>query len=134
MQLENSLYFLAQLVHNFGAVGVTALPVAELYLVDNIRAYRTILWLILISWLAQIISGAGFGLVSYFVVGALPDIHNLALLALFLKITCSILALTIIFARLFEFFKPEKNKFISILLSLLGSLALTCAAILRWFS
>jgi len=92
MELENLLYGGVQLVHNFGAAAVTGLPVAALWLKPAPPVLRTMAWLTLLAWLAQSASGAGFGTVSYFMEGELPQIHHIALAALIVKIGCAVLA------------------------------------------
>ena len=76
MQLENILYAGVQIAHNFGAAAVTGLPIAALWLELARTPLRKIAWLTLLAWLVQSTSGAGFGIVSYFVVGQLPEIRH----------------------------------------------------------
>ena len=93
MEPENILYAGVQLVHNFGAAAVTGLPVAALWLKPAPPVLRYMALLTLVAWLAQSASGAGFGTVSFFMEGELPQIHHLALGALIVKITCAALVL-----------------------------------------
>ena len=79
MELENILYGGVQLVHNFGAAAVTGLPVAALWFKPAPPVLRKMAWLTLLAWLVQSASGAGFGTVSFFQEGELPEIHHLAL-------------------------------------------------------
>jgi hypothetical protein len=134
MQLENALYAGVQIAHNFGAVMVAGLPIAALWLDSVGTSLRKIVWLTLLAWLVQSASGAGFGIVSYFVVGELPEIHHLALLALGIKIICAVLAIVLLTAKLLGRVEAMSDKAILTSLAGLGSTALTCAAILRWFS
>ena len=134
MELENLLYGGVQLVHNFGAAAVTGLPVAALWLKPAPPVLRTMAWLTLLAWLVQSASGAGFGTVSYFMEGELPQIHHIALAALIVKIGCAVLAA----ALLATFFlkRPLASPGVAAwrCLAILGITALTSAAILRWFS
>lgn len=132
MQLDNALYALAQIVHNFGAVAVVGLPLAALRFGATGDMLRRIYWLALAGWLAQIASGVGFGLVSYFVVEELPQISGLALAALLTKIACAAIAVPLLLVMLFRPLKAERMALAS--LAGLGALALFSAAILRWFS
>jgi len=133
MQLENILYAGVQIVHNFGAAAVTGLPIAVLWFgLEQRAALRAMAWLTLAAWLAQAASGAGFGAVSYFVVGELPQIHHLALAALITKIGCAFAAIALLGVALFGAAAPSRKRWAS--LALLGSVALICAAILRWLS
>ncbi|HRP97465.1 MAG TPA: hypothetical protein PL143_14570 [Rhodocyclaceae bacterium] len=67
MLAENLSYALVQVVHNFGAAAVVGVPVLALALAGASSAEhlrRRLLWLILLAWSAQALSGAGFGAVS----------------------------------------------------------------------
>ena len=96
MELENILYGGVQLVHNFGAAAVTGLPIAALWFKPPPPVLRRMALLTLVAWLAQSASGAGFGTVSFFQEGELPQIHHLALAALCVKIACAALAVTLL--------------------------------------
>jgi hypothetical protein len=131
MQLDNALYALVQIAHNFGAVAAIGLPLAALrYAVaDPTRIYRSTL----AAWVVQVASGVGFGLVSYFVVEELPQISGLAFVALCVKILCAASAIALaalLLAR--KGAMPDRAALMS--LTALGALALFSAAILRWFS
>ena len=134
MQLENILYAGIQIAHNFGAAAVAGLPVAALWLGPVRTTFRKIASLTLFAWLVQSASGAGFGVVSFFVVGELPEIHHLALVALSVKIACAVLAIALLGVKLLGGLEAASDKATLISLAGLGSTALTCAAILRWFS
>jgi hypothetical protein len=134
MQLENILYAFIQIAHNFGAAAVAGLPIAALWLGPARTTFRKIATLTLFAWLVQSVSGAGFGAVSFFVVGELPEIHHLALVALCVKIACAVLAITLLGVKLWGGLEATPDKTTLISLAGLGSTALTCAAILRWFS
>jgi len=96
MELENILYASVQLAHNFGAAAVTGLPIAALWFKPAPPVLRDMAWLTLLAWLVQSASGAGFGTVSFFLEGELPQIHHLALGVLIVKITCAALAITLL--------------------------------------
>ncbi len=133
MEPENVLYGSVQLVHNFGAVAVTGLPIAALWFKPAPPILRAMAWFILLAWLLQAASGFGFGTVSYFMEGELPQIHHLALGALCVKIACALLAITLLafhFAR--HTTGPGQRLWAG--LAVLGVTALTRAAVLRWFS
>ena len=78
MELENILYSGVQIVHNFGAAAVTGLPIAALWFKPPQNMLRKMAWLTLLAWLLQAASGVGFGTVSYYQEGELPQIHHLA--------------------------------------------------------
>jgi hypothetical protein len=97
MELENILYSGVQIAHNFGAAAVTGLPVAVLWIRPAQTAtLRKMAWMTLLAWLVQSASGAGFGTVSFFMEGELPEIHHLALDALCVKIACAMLAVALL--------------------------------------
>ncbi len=135
MELENILYSAVQIVHNFGAAAVTGLPVAVLWLRPGQAAIlRKMAWLTLLAWLAQGASGVGFGTVSYYQEGQLPEIHHLALAALCVKILCALLAITLLAVHFLRRTAAAPGNPIWRSLAVLGVTALTSAAILRWFS
>jgi len=138
MQLENILYAGMQIAHNFGAAAMAGRPIAALWLgparTTSRTTFRKIALLTLFAWLVQGASGAGFGAVSFFVVGELPEIHHLALVALGVKIACAVLAIALLGFKLLGALEAASEKATLISLAGLGSTALTCAAILRWFS
>ena len=131
MELENALYSGVQIVHNFGAAAVTGLPIAALWFRPAVPVTRRMAQLTLVAWLAQAASGAGFGTVSYLEEGELPQIHHLALAALSIKILCAVLAVILLGIY---FIKGSAYGPIWRGLAFLGITALTCAAVLRWFS
>jgi preprotein translocase subunit Sec61beta len=96
MELENFLYARVQIAHNFGAAAVTGFSIAALWLKPGPSTLRRMAWLTLLAWLVQAASGAGFGTVSFFEEGELPQIHHLALAALSIKIFCAALAVPLL--------------------------------------
>jgi hypothetical protein len=134
MQLDNALYAVVQIAHNFGAAAAVALPLAALSYAATGALLRNTYILTLAAWLLQLASGLGFGLVSHFVVGELPQISGAALVAFYLKILCAVLSVVLLGAKLLGRPRalPEKPTLVG--LAGLGSLALFSAAILRWFS
>jgi hypothetical protein len=134
MQLDNTLYAGVQIAHNFGATAVVGLPLAALIFGATEPTLRKIYWLALLAWLVQSASGVGFGMVSYFVVGELPEIHDLALGALCVKILCALLSVILLASKLRKFAWAGSDGVALKSLVGFGSVALLCAAILRWFS
>jgi hypothetical protein len=131
MQLDNALYALVQIAHNFGAMAAIGLPLAALRYraAEPTKIYRSTL----AAWMVQIASGFGFGLVSYFVVEELPQISGLAFVALCVKILCAALAV-VLAAMLLVKKGAISDRAALASLTALGALALFSAAILRWFS
>jgi hypothetical protein len=64
----------------------------------------------------------------------LPEIHHLALTALAIKFIYAVLAIVSLTAKLLGRVEAASDKVILTSLAGLGSKALICAAILRWFS
>jgi hypothetical protein len=137
VDLQNLSYALVQLVHNFGAAAVVGVPLAALTLArGQLATQHKLTWLVLAGWLAQFASGAGFGAVSYYNYGKFPDIHGIATGALAIKVACAATALLVAFALLRMGTKwTEKSRHRAWhSLTSLGTIALTAAAFLRWFS
>ncbi|MGA9486887.1 MAG: hypothetical protein WBV25_07420 [Methylocella sp.] len=134
MELENILYASVQLAHNFGAAAVTGLPIAALWFKPAPPVLRKMAWLTLLAWLVQSASGAGFGTVSFFQEGELPQIHHLAFVALCVKIACAALAVTLLTVHFLRLTASGPGVALWRGLAILGVTALSSAAILRWFS
>jgi hypothetical protein len=133
MQLDNALYACVQIAHNFGAVAAVGLPLAALRGSDAAATRRRICQLILAAWVVQFASGFGFALVSYLVVGEMPQIGGLAFVALCVKILCAALSIGLVAVLLWRRGGGSDQRALETLAGL-GALALFSAAILRWFS
>lgn len=137
MELQNLAYALTQVAHNFGAVAVVGgallgrWPIAAL---PPVR--RKLVWLILAGWLVQGASGAGFGAISYVYYRQFPDLHDIALMALVVKMTCAVTAIvvSIAYLRLQGVWSTSQLAWAWNGLIALGVTALTAAAFLRWFA
>ena len=134
MEVENIVYGGVQIAHNFGAAAVTGLPIAALWIEPARPTLRKMAGLALCAWLLQAASGAGFGTVSYFMEGELPEIHHIALAALCVKIGCAALAVTLLTVHFVKRTAPAPCAQVRRDLAVLGVTALTSAAVLRWFS
>jgi len=113
---------------------VTGLPIAALWFKPAPPVLRKMAWLTLLAWLVQSASGAGFGTVSFFQEGELPQIHHLALAALCVKIACAALAVTLLTVHFLRRTASGPGVTLWCGLAILGVTALSSAAILRWFS
>ena len=134
MQLDNALYAVVQVAHNIGAVAAVGLPLAALvYSAQGALLRKTYLFT-LAAWLLQVASGFAFGLVSYFVVGELPQLGGEAFVALCVKISCAALSILLLVAVLVGLLRALSDKAVLAGLAGLGGVALLSAAILRWFS
>jgi hypothetical protein len=131
-------YALTQVVHNLGAVTVTggAAAVCGLKLADPQAVQRRVARWVLGGWAAQGASGLGFGAISYASYGHFPDIHGIAIGALFLKMTCAAAGFSLAAlyrAREQNWTAPARRRAWTAQLAL-ALTALTAAAFLRWFS
>lgn len=134
MDLQNLSYALVQLAHNFGAAAIVGIAWFGWRHATPAPA-RLAGWLAL-AWAVQIASGAGFGAASLYYYGQLPDIHGVAIVALAIKIITALLGLVLalIFigrSRVSVASGPTRTWQIQ---TMLGIVALSAAAFLRWFS
>jgi hypothetical protein len=135
--LQSLIYALIQVVHNFGAVAVLGIATRGMWLARHglpIRSHTAML--MAVAWAIQVAGGAAFGATSLYFYGHLPDIHGIAVDALLVKIGCA--ATGFLFAAAYAMLGPRacfKNPFAVWVISfLLGAVALSAAAFLRWFS
>lgn len=136
MGSENLAYALTQVVHNFGAVGVLGGALFALWPAPRLEAGRTFAWLILVAWGMQIASGGGFGLTSFYYYGETPNLSNIAMAALAVKVVAAIagfLLAALYLLRGREWSRASVTRTFRSL-AVLGAVALTAAAFLRWFS
>ncbi|SEN68658.1 hypothetical protein SAMN05216404_10695 [Nitrosospira multiformis] len=134
---ENLNYALVQLAHNFGAAAVVGFPVLALYVLgQTTSAHRKFAWIVGLSWAVQALSGAGFGAVSYYYYQVFPDLHGVAFAALLIKILCAVGGIFIAakYIRESTTWTSKQRRNAWRLLSLLGVMALTAAAFLRWYA
>lgn len=137
IDLQNLSYAAVQAAHNFGAVAVVGGPAFLLLAgAPHFSLQRKIAWFAAGGWLLQILSGIGFGVVSYTGYGSLPDIHGIAIAALYIKVLCALAGLVTALAFLgyASDWSEQRSRRAWQLLLVLGITALTAAAILRWFS
>lgn len=131
------LYACIQALHNLGAVAIVGGGVAALWLAGRSPdRQRTLLWVVTLGWVNQGVTGALFGITSYAYEGRLPDIHGIALTALFLKMACAVAGIVLGMTYLgFErgLSAAAQRRILGSDLGL-GVTALTAAAFLRWFS
>ncbi|MCR4303137.1 MAG: hypothetical protein NUV63_02765 [Gallionella sp.] len=133
MDWQNLAYAAAQIVHNFGAVAVVGGAACALAWRET-EAQRRLVWLVLAGWLVQAVSGAAFGAISYYYYAKFPDIHGIAVAALRVKVICSALGFILAVRLLFAHLPELARRYSWLALCGLGVLALSSAAVLRWFS
>lgn len=137
MQLENLVYALTQVIHNFGAVAVVGGAFFALKAKpDQAQLKRCMAWLVLIAWGAQGLSGMIFGGVSLYFYGEFPDLHAVAIVALAIKVLCAIIGFVVAayYLRGAAQWSEKGRHRAWHTLTGLGAIALTAAAFLRWFS
>lgn len=138
MDLQNLAYALNQLVHNAGAVSVVAASAVAVRWPEPVAGerHRTLSRAALAGWTLQGLSGAGFGAISHFYYGRFPDIHGIAVGALFLKMACAVGGFAVCAALMtrgagWSAIARQRCYGISLVLA---ATALGAAAFLRWFS
>lgn len=137
MDLQNLSYALVQVAHNFGAAAVVGAAVFALWPARQDPALRRkLVWTLLVAWLVQAASGAGFGLTSYHYYGRLPDIHGVALAALGIKVLAAFLGFVLAALYLTRAADWSEARGVGAVRSIavLAMTALTAAAFLRWYS
>jgi hypothetical protein len=135
--VQNFIYAIIQVIHNFGAVTVVGTTVSALWLVrGDIAVQRRLAFLLATAWVIQAASGVLFGVTTFLYEGQLPDIHGIAVDALLIKIVCAsagfILALT--YVKLHSRWAANLQLLAWRVSFALGVAALASAAFLRWFS
>ncbi len=132
---QNLSYSVIQVAHNFGAVATVGGSVIATQLRDNVMRQR-LAHLVLIGWVTQAVSGATFGMVTYYYYHQLPDISGVAVGALGIKMVCAALGILLLTTYLWQsqrWNEQRKNK-AWISSSVLAIAAISAAAFLRWFS
>lgn len=135
--MQNLIYALIQVIHNFGAATVVATAASALWLVPgSVAAQHRIALFTAIAWAIQIASGVLFGITTYYFEHHLPDIHGIAVDALLVKICCAFagFVLAVAYLRLNSGWTMSRQLFVWRALLTLGVIALCSAAFLRWFS
>jgi hypothetical protein len=133
MDWQNLAYAATQIVHNFGAVAVVGGAACALAWREA-AVQRRLAWIVLIGWATQAASGATFGAISFYHYGKFPDIHGIAVVALVVKMACAALGFTLAAWLLFAHPPAATSRHAWLALCGLGALALSSAAVLRWFS
>lgn len=135
MDLQSLSYAVVQVIHNFGAVAVVGGAIGAIGLGTGQQS-RLLAWTVLLGWMAQGLSGGGFGAISWFYYARLPDIHGVAVAALLIKVLCAATGFTLAALYLYRGagWSDRAQRLIWTVLALLAMVALTAAAFLRWFS
>lgn len=136
VDLQDISYALVQVAHNFGAIAVVSSALFALQRGARTSLQRKCAWVAALGWATQASSGMGFGAISYHYYAKFPDIHGLALGALYFKMFCATCALAVLAWYLLKGKSdtPVCHRCVWQGLLALGASALTAAAFLRWFS
>jgi hypothetical protein len=133
LDIQNLAYAITQIFHNFGAVTVVGGAVFAL-LWRATEVQRRLARLVLAGWLVQAVSGAMFGAISYYYYAQFPDLTGIAVVALVVKVVCAALGISLTAWLLLARSSESSRRYVWLALCLLGVLALSAAAVLRWFS
>ena len=133
---ENLAYTLTQVAHNFGAVAVLGGAFFVSWPASRLEHGRAFAWLIIVGWGTQIASGVLFGVTSLHYYGATPDLNDIALAALAVKVTAAVTGLLLAAIYLLRGAQWSRAGVLRLFrgLAALAAIALTAAAFLRWFS
>ena len=137
IDLQNLGYALVQVMHNFGAAAMVGGAAFMLYQSPQpAPLQRKFAWLVGFGWSVQALSGMMFGAISYYNYGKFPDIHNIAIAALAVKMLCVVSGLLTVawYLRDADGWADRQRHRAWQILFALGATALTSAAFLRWFS
>lgn len=135
--MQNLIYALIQVIHNFGAATVVGTATAAIWLAQgNAGVRHRLSFLIALAWVIQAGSGLMFGVTTYYFDKHLPDIHGVAVDALLIKIVCALTGfiLAVVYLKSHSRWSVGKQIFAWRISLLLGGVALGSAAFLRWFS
>jgi hypothetical protein len=135
--VQNLIYALIQVIHNFGAATVVGTATAAIWLVHgNAGVRHRLSYLMASAWAIQAASGVMFGATTYYFEKSLPDIHGVAVDALLVKTACAAagFVLAIVLIRRGRDWSSAKHLRAWRILLALGVIALASAAFLRWFS
>lgn len=133
MATDSLVYSLIQIIHNLNAVVVVGAPLFGVWFGLQQITARQMMALVAFAWALQGISGAAFGLASLSLYGALPDLHPIGRGALVTKVACVIVGFGL---SLWFWLRPSSVSLRTpwMLLGLIGVLAISAAAVLRWNS
>jgi hypothetical protein len=135
--VQNLIYALIQVIHNFGAATVVGTATAAIWLAHgNAGVRHRLSFLMASAWAIQAASGVMFGATTYYFEKSLPDIHGVAVDALLVKTACATagFVLAIVLIRHDRDWSTTKQFRAWRTLLALGVIALASAAFLRWFS
>lgn len=137
IDLQNLGYAAVQVAHNFGAADVVGSAAFMLYMAPQpVPLQRKFAWLAGFGWGTQVLSGMAFGAISHYYYGKFPDIHAIAIAALMVKVLCAVsgLSMVALYLRYADDWTDRQRHIAWQILFVLGVIALTAAAFLRWFS
>ncbi len=129
------IYACIQVVHNFGALAVLGIAISGLRMSGaDAPPQRRMAIFMATAWTVQAISGAAFGVTTFYFYGHLPDIHGVAIAALLIKVTCALIGFSIALIYIIRGGGLGYRRLLWSTSCVLGAVALSSAAFLRWFS
>lgn len=135
--MQNFIYALIQVLHNFGAVTVVGAPASALWLVrGSVAVQHRLAVLTVVAWVTQAVTGVLFGVSTFYFESHLPDIHGIAVGALLIKMACasSGFIVSFVYVKHDTVWIATRRLFAWRASMILGMAALSSAAFLRWFS
>jgi hypothetical protein len=135
--VQNLIYALIQVIHNFGAATVVGTATAAIWLAHgNAEVRHRLSILLALAWATQAVTGLLFGATTYYFDRSLPDIHGVAVDALVVKIVCALTGfiLAVVYLKSHSRWSEDRQFFAWRISLVLGTVALGSAAFLRWFS
>lgn len=135
--MQNFIYALIQVIHNFGAVTVVGTSAFALcFAGKQISIKYCITSIIAMAWAIQAVTGILFGASTYYFEGHLPDIHGVAIDALRIKIFCALSGFVLALGQIrwHPNWSFGEQRIAHLSMFTLSALALSSAAFLRWFS
>ena len=133
LDIQSLAYAVTQVIHNIGAVTVVGGSVVAVAWHESI-VWRKLSRMVLAGWIVQALSGTTFGAISYYYYAQFPDLLGIAVVALIVKVVCAALGVALATVQLTGLFSEAALRFSWLAMCFLGVLALTSAAVLRWFS
>ena len=135
--MQNFIYALIQVIHNFGAVAIVGIAASALWMVRGAGAIQHRLALLsAVAWAVQAATGVLFGISTFYFESHLPDIHGIAVDALIIKIFCATsgFILAVAYVKWDSGWSATRRLSAWRSMLALGAVALGSAAFLRWFS
>jgi hypothetical protein len=132
---QNLAYAVVQVAHNFGAMAAVGGSLAAVKF-RSLETRAKLARLALVGWITQGASGAAFGAVSYYFYRQLPELSEIAIAALIIKMACVAAGIALLGVYLLrgKHWGDAASRKACLSSLALAVTALSAAAFLRWFS